>query len=281
VPPPAGANGAAQGPADVVTSVFSFWGELSFAALSTPSELPGDVPAPFDVFSYDSLVFADLRLRLTFPTGVPSSRTFTLDVTRTTFDAGASVARGQSLAAHFPVTPRGLIAGTGPTMPGDLGYMTVVTDLATVNYSAPWFGLVFDLNLGSAGALAAGAGLVATLAVVWAPGHAGLAVSVGLKLPGSTSAKDELTIEGVLKISIFAIILSYSQGAFLLAFDGLALSVFGRALPPGGSFDILVFGDPDPAAGASSLAWYGAYKKDAPKAPAAAASPLGLSSPPA
>ena len=216
---------------------------------------------------------------MTFPSGAPSTTTFALDVTRTTFDVGASVPRAQSLAAHFPVTARGLIAGTGTTMPGDLGYMTVVTDLDTVAYSAPWFGLVFDLNLGSVGALAAGAGLVATLAVVWAPGHAGLPVSIGLKLPGSTSAKDELTIEGVLKISIFAIILSYAQGAFLLAFDGVALSVFGRALPPGGSFDILVFGDPDPAAGASSLGWYGAYKKDAPKAPPAAAGPLGLGGP--
>src|SRR5205085_4778557 len=116
------------------------------------------------------------------------------------------------------------------TMPGDLGYVTVVTDLDTVTYSAPWFGLVFDLNLGSVGALAAGVGLVATLAVVWAPGRVGLPVSIGLKLPGSTSAKDELTIEGVLKISTFVIILSYAQGAFLLAFDGVALSLFGRAL---------------------------------------------------
>ena len=98
-----------------------------------------------------------------------------------------------------------------------------MTDLDTTAVPPPWFGLVYDLNLGSVGALAAGAGLVVSLGVFWAPGRPGLPVSVGLRLPGTTSAKDELTIEGVLKISMFAIILSYAQGAFLLALDGIAL----------------------------------------------------------
>ena len=43
--------------------------------------------------------------------------------------------------------------------------------------------------------------------------------------------------------------------------------------------DLGSIGDPDPAAGASSLGWYGAYAKDAPKAPVAP-SPLGPSSAP-
>ena len=55
------------------------------------------------------------------------------------------------------------------------------------------------------------------------------------------------------------------QNSFV--FTGIALSLFGKSLPPGGSFDIFVFGDPDPAAGASSLGWYGAYKKNQPIAP--------------
>jgi hypothetical protein len=262
-PPAPGTSGAGA----VVTSAFSFWGQLELAALSTGTAQAGDV-APFDVLSFDSLVFADLRLAMSFPAGSPGARTFALDVTHATFDSGASVARPQSLAAHFPVTPRGLVAGTGGTTPGDAGYAAVVTDLQTTAVKAPWYGLVYDLNLGSVGSLAAGVGIVVTLGVFWAPNGQGLPVSIGLRLPGTTSAKDEITIEGVLKIGMFAIILSYTQGAFLLAFDGVALKVFGQALPPGGSFDILVFGDPDPSAGASSLGWYGAYRKDAPKTPA-------------
>ena len=285
-PPSAASAGGTGGTGDVVTSAFSFRGELAFVALTTQvaGADGGDATAPFDVFSFDSLVFADLRLTMTFPAGSPRARTFALDVTHTTFDSGASVARSQSLAAHFPVTPRGLVAGTGTTMPGSLGYATVVTDLATTDYTPPWFGLVSDLNLGTVGSLAAGVGLVVTLGAFWAPGVRGLPVSIGLRLPGTTSASDEITIEGVLKIGMYAIVLAYAQGAFLLAFDGVALKLFGLSLPPGGSFDILIFGDPDPAAGGSSLGWYGAYKKDAPQAAspqaaAPAASPSGPSGP--
>ena len=66
---------------------------------------------------------------------------------------------------------------------------------------------------------------------------------------------------------MFAVTLTYDGAAFLLKFNGIALSLFGKSLPPGGSFDIFVFGDPDPAAGANSLGWYGAYKKDQPITP--------------
>jgi hypothetical protein len=60
---------------------------------------------------------------------------------------------------------------------------------------------------------------------------------------------------------MFAVTLTYDGTAFLLTFNGIALSLFGKSLPPGASFDIFIFGDPDPAAGANSLGWYGAYQK--------------------
>ena len=87
-------------------------------------------------------------------------------------------------------------------------------------------------------------------------------MSVGLKLPGSTGARNAITVEGVLKITMFAVQLIFDGRAYLLRLTGIALSVFGKKLPPGASFDLIVFGDPDPAAGANSLGWYGAYKKD-------------------
>ena len=71
----------------------------------------------------------------------------------------------------------------------------------------------------------------------------------------------------LLVATMFAVTLTYDGAAFLLKLTGIALSLFGKSLPPGGSFDIFVFGDPDPAAGANSLGWYGAYKKDQPIAP--------------
>ena len=246
-----------------VQTVFSFWGTLAFEKLSVGSAASGGT-VPFDLFSYDSLVFSGMKLEMSFPSAAPSTRSFRFDPSQMTFDVASSTARAQSLAAHFPVTAKGMLVSDANKAPGDYGLLPVDTDLDATPFTTPWYALSYDLNLGSAGALAAQAGLVASLVVIWAPGRSGLPVSVGLKLPGATGAKNQLTVEGVLKITMFAVTLTYDGTAFLLKLNGIALSLFGQSLPPGGSFDIFVFGDPDPAAGANSLGWYGAYIKDQP-----------------
>jgi len=246
-----------------VQTVFSFWGMLAFEELSVGSAASGGT-VPFDLFSYDSLTFSGMKLEMSFPSAAPSTRSFRFDPSQMTFDVASSTARDHSLAAHFPVTPKGMLVSDANKAPGDYGLLPVDTDLDATPFTTPWYALSYDLNLGSAGALAAQAGLVASLVVIWAPGRSGLPVSVGLKLPGATGAKNQLTVEGVLKITMFAVTLTYDGTAFLLKLNGIALSLFGKSLPPGGSFDIFVFGDPDPAAGANSLGWYGAYIKNQP-----------------
>jgi len=263
---PGQANTGQAGPGQAgttVQTVFSFWGTLAFEELSVGSAALGGT-VPFDLFSYDSLVFSGMRLEMSFPSAAPSGRSFRFDPSQMTFDAASSTARDHSLAVHFPVTPKGMLVSDANKAPGDYGLLPVDTDLDATPFTTPWYALSYDLNLGSAGALAAQAGLVASLVVVWAPGQSALPVSVGLKLPGATGAKNQLTVEGVLKITMFAVALTYDGTAFLLKLNGIALSLFGQSLPPGGSFDIFVFGDPDPAAGANSLGWYGAYIKDQP-----------------
>jgi len=249
-----------------VQTVFSFWGTLAFG------ELSADGTVPFDLFSYDSLVYSGMQLWMSFTIASPTGRAFRFDPSQMAFDAGSSTTRATGLAAHFPLTVKGVLTSDVNKTPGDSGLLPVDMDLDTVPVGTVWFGLTFDLNLGSAGALAAQAGLVASLVLIWAPGPpAGSAVPVfvGLKLPGATGATNQLTVEGVLKITMFAVTLTYDGAAFLLTLTGIALSLFGKSLPPGASFDIFVFGDPDPAAGANSLGWYGAYKKDQPIAPIA------------
>lgn len=249
-----------------VQTVFSFWGSLAFQELSAGGG------APFDLFSYDSLVYSGMKLWMSFPIAGPGGRSFRFDPSQMAFDAGSSTSRPTGLATHFPLTVKGVLTSDVNKTPGDSGLLPVDVDLDTAPVGTAWFGLDFDLNLGSAGALAAQAGLVASLVLIWAPGGpAGSAVPVfvGLKLPGATGATNQLTVEGVLKITMFAVTLAYDGAAFLLTLTGIALSLFGKSLPPGASFDIFVFGDPDPAAGANSLGWYGAYKKDQPIAPIA------------
>ena len=246
-------------PAGTVESVFSFWGTLGFRELTTATPTG---PVTLDLFSYDSLAYGNLQLSMSFSPASPSVRRFAFDPTHVGFDLGASRSRPAGFATHFPVTAKGMLAAGGTATPGDLGILPVDTDLVTSPVGTPWFALLYDLNLGSVGALAGKAGLVADFVVAWTPGTAGPAVSVGLKLPGSTGARNAITVEGVLKITMFAVQLIFDGRAYLLRLTGIALSVFGKKLPPGASFDLIVFGDPDPAAGANSLGWYGAYKKD-------------------
>jgi hypothetical protein len=160
------------------------------------------------------------------------------------------------------MTPAGMLSSDQSATPGASGYMTVSTNLDTSAVSAPWYAVRYDLNLGTAGDLAASVGFTASLAVTWAPRGSGLPVGVGLKLPGANSASDEITVEGVLKVKAYSITLSHESGAFVLRLNGIALTFLGKSLPPGGSFDLVLFGDPDPSPGSSRLGWYGAYQKD-------------------
>jgi hypothetical protein len=244
-------------------TVFRFWGKLAFKQMyvGDPNE---PTATPYDVFSYDALVFSSLMINMSFPQSNPSGRTFAFDPSQMAFDAGASSVREHGLARHFPLTIKGMLSSSANKTPGDLGFMTVVTPLQATAVNAPWFALEYDLNLGTVGALAGDLGLIARLAVSWTPGSFGLPVSVGLKLPGSSSAKDEISIMGVVKITTYSMELLYTDGGYLLKLNGIALKFFGKALPPGGSFDFFVFGDPDPRAGSNSLGWYGAYIKDPP-----------------
>ncbi len=162
-----------------VQTVFSFWGTLAFQELSVGSAAQGGA-APFDLFSYDSLVYSGMKLWMSFPIAGPTGRAFRFDPSQMAFDAGSSTTRATGLATHFPLTVKGVLTSDSNKTPGDSGLLPVDIDLDTVPVSTPWFGLNYDLNLGSAGALAAQAGLVASLVVIWAPGPAGRVRSAGL-----------------------------------------------------------------------------------------------------
>jgi hypothetical protein len=244
-----------------VQTAFSFWGALAFENLPVGDAATGG-QSTLDLFSYDSLAYSGMKLWMSFPSSDPTTRIFSFDPSQMAFDIASSTARPDSLAAHFPVTPTGVLVSAANKTPGDYGLLPVDTDLDATPVAPTWFALSFDLNLGTLGALADSVGLVASLVLAWAPGQSGLPVFVGLKLPGAAGATNELTVEGVLKVTMFAVTLAYDGTAFLLTFNGIALSLFGKSLPPGASFDIFIFGDPDPAAGANSLGWYGAYQKD-------------------
>jgi hypothetical protein len=248
---------------DRVVSLFKLGGVVRFRALGE-----------FDVFSFGTtgeesdaaigapgLAVAGLAIRMT-ATGTEVD--FAFEVTEATIDLGASRTRPDSLYARFPLKATGLLQGDESARPADAGYMPVGSPLTPGSLAGRWYAIAADLDLGSAGGLAAKADLTASLLAAWSPADDGYDVQVGLRLPGSQGGSSALTILGPLKLDIGNIrfLRDVSTRAFLLRLESIALGFLSLKLPPGGRTNLLLFGNPDPAATTNRLGWYGAYRKE-------------------
>lgn len=261
----------------LVHSRFAFWGYFDFHSLSYT--LADKSLQSYDIFSFGSeqgrdkndvqvgLAFYNLEVQMAFDLEDTSSkRSFTFDPSHISFDPGQSITRSNSLYAHFPVQIEMLSYGGNNHAPSSDGYLGVETPLKLTTLSNEWYGLVFTLSLGSLGALAASAGLVANLVMCWSPnsrsGDSAYSVFVGLKLPGVSSESTMLSIQGVLKLGINHIRLMKSdQNAYLLMLNDISLKFLGKKITPNSELDFYLFGNPDSGAKAGSLGWYAAYQK--------------------
>ncbi len=242
---------------------------FALAGLLDFTELDG-----LDLFSFGGETAADvaglrynkLLVHMAFDPAVENSSVFTFDANGIAFDTGNSTARVNSLYQHFPITLTGLIQADSVSSPGGMGYLGVQSPLTQSALVYPWFGLTFDLDLGSLGALAAKAGFVASLIAAWSPSSGTPKLFVGLKMPGSDGGKGTISIEGVLNIGFRALVLGRNGDSnYYLLLNALALKFLSLTFPPGGQIDMALFGDPADAHN-SSLGWYAAYTKDqAPK----------------
>ena len=219
----------------------------------------------FDLFSFGNspgiggLNFANLLVRMSFNPATPTYSTFAFDAQHITLNPSISVARPASLYNHFPLKLTGLIQATGSTTPPTLGYMPVDSPLRGSEIQAPWYGLAFDLNLGTLGALASKAGFTANLLAGWAPSPDNYQIYIGLKLPDSTGGKREISLQGILKLTFGDIRFLVDGDAYLLQLRKIALSLFTLSFPPG-QIDLLIFGNPNEADN-TTLGWYAAYAK--------------------
>lgn len=238
---------------------FLFWGRLNFRC-----------QAAFDVLSFgepkDSsgietpLSFANLALSVNYEPGsiIPK---LTFDPRFLTFDLKHSRARSDSLYNQFPLRADKILCSDNRSTLTSQGYMLVTTPLGKFELESgdPWYGLAFNLELGSVGALAGQSGLVFGLIAAWNPYKNKIAV--GLKLPGSSGGKSEFTIQGVLKITFeSAVLYKNDHNAYQLKLRNIMLKCLMLSFPPNAQTEIIVFGDPD--AGASdtkTLGWYAAY----------------------
>lgn len=235
-----------------VMSSFLFSGNLSFKLIED-----------LDLFSYDALPFSNLAVDITFDPRYPDTPpTYAFDSTKMSVSATGSAARPNSLADQFPLQVAGFATGAGQS-PQSLGYLSVQMPSEFAGLGDDWYAVMFDLNLGSLGALSSQKSFTATLLTAWTPSgppggnNTHYPADVELKLPFSDSSQQQFSIEDVLKLSIKSIELYKQESAYLMKFRDIALKFIGISLPPGGTTDLYLFGDP--GAKASSLAWYAAY----------------------
>jgi hypothetical protein len=241
---------------------FSFAGYMAFAALPGLDALSFGPPG--SQASGGGLAFSDLFLDLEFDpaAAVPSVFTFTPD--RIAFDTSLSTPRTTSLFASMPLTLKGLVVG-GAGGPSKQGFLPVsLPGIALSTLPDQWYGLMFDFDLGTPGALAAETGWTAGLLVAWGTGSAHdsktARASVGMQLPGAGGQSKLLSLQGILKLTIDQLVLTYVGGAYLLRLTNIALHFLSLQFPPSGQNAFYLFGDPAAAPGERShTAWYAAY----------------------
>lgn len=261
----------AQSTPTLTMANFVFWGLLDFKALVNGA-------AAFDVFSFGrvsgttpaGLSFGNLLLDMQFdPQIEPPDTVFAFDASQLSFDLATSTWRPDSFFQHFPLTLAGFTQAATGTTPTGQGWMSVTTPLTQSSLAYPWFSLNFNLNLGSAGALAAEVGFVGSITAAWSPNiTSDYTVFTGLKLPGSSGAKRAISIEGLFDITFKTLqILAPKPDTFILVLFGIGFKFLSFTFPPTGQVNFVLFGDPNATAKApdASLGWYAAYAKPTAK----------------
>ena len=272
---------------------FSFWGRMKFAYLKGFDALsfgpkPNSPIIPEDPSDQEIgfLSFSNVQVVMSFDLDTEANKvnnkTFEFQAKQLAFDLVRSSARKYSLYEKFPLKLTGLkVVKDNGTALKNSGFMPVKSPLGRGKLGDSWYGLTFDLNLGSLGALTGKAGLVVNMLLAWSPSttEGGSGIYVGLKLPGSTGGKKEISIQGVLKIvfkSIEMVVYPLDptvelyklpdeverEVGYLLKLKNIVLKFFVLSLPPSGQSEIILFGDPREVDQKDKLVgWYAAYSK--------------------
>ena len=271
---------------------FFFWGRIRFAYLAdfdllsfgslpgaeiAPTPTPGEEAADPDYLSMSNLQIV-MSFQLDQTTNQVNNRMFEFNPNQLAFDLKRSGWRQHSLYEKFPLKFSGLLSvKNDPQALAKSGFMPVKAPGQSAELGDSWYGLSFELNLGSAGALAGSAGLVVSILAAWVPEQDG--IYVGLKLPGSSGGKKEIVVQGLLKISFKSIEfvvypLDPTQDfstlpnneerkvGYLLKIKNIILKFLVLSFPPSGQTEFILFGDPrDVEREDKLLGWYAAYAK--------------------
>jgi len=266
-----------------IESAFTMWGFLNYAVMESTLTPPGQddpVTTVMDAFSFGNgdgqdsditkgLNYSNLLIDMSFNIATPTVVDYAFNASKIVFNSGFSTSRPRSLYPNFALQINNLVSGDGDTKPSKLGYLTLgIPGINTQGLTGDWYGLEMTLNMGTPGELAASLDFNASLLIAWSPGAKSTdttySAMIGIKLPGTSSNAKLLSLQGILKLSIDTLKLEYlkDESSYLLTLGNIALKFMGiLKLPPGGSTNFLLFGNPNPGATAKSLGWYAAYNK--------------------
>jgi hypothetical protein len=256
-----------------VSVTFSFSGSLHFSA-------PENIA--LDIFSYDSLPYSGLIVRMDFVASEPAKRSLKVDLTGFSLDGNppAAVARADSLVKKFPMKLQRFYSSSSADRPAEDkdtapvkdGYVPVTCD---ANSDTPLakqiYGFDFTLNLGTLGEFASNAGINVNLLLAWSTEKQ---VKVFLKFPGVSGASADLfSLQGVVTFGASEYKLEYIDNqenngvkGWILTLKEMGLRILGVGFPTGNKPSLYIFGPPtaqgQPAQGDNEtpLGWYAAYK---------------------
>ncbi|MCY0916312.1 hypothetical protein [Massilia antarctica] len=281
------APAATGDPNAVVQAQFRLGGALAFQQL-TDFDILSYGPAADGSDAASALNFRNLLIDFSFPLYKPQIKPlFAESADKLTTDP-RSPPRTQSLVNRFPVKLAGLIGVPvkGGQAPNERGYSAADTPLPNSRLAAPWWGIVYEIDLGTGGALSSGSALTLTVLAAWTgkgkdtgTGDGDAPLYVGVHLPGLKDLVGaDLPFESFLRMGFRNIKFSAydtdtGDRAYILRFRRFSISVLGVSFPPG-NMDVVLFGNP--SGDKSKVGWYAAYAADEDKKKTRLASPQRL-----
>ncbi len=252
-----------------ISSRFAIWGSMEFNQLDF-----------LDMFSFEKLSFADLGIEMSYqlvlePKEQPRTQDLSMNFApgNLRFDFGATKQRTEddSLLALLPFKLKSFLYSENGQNISDLDYFGVsLNSLGQVDTSPTFnFALIFDLDLGSLGGLVGDlSAFKFSMILGWQPpsGPNPNALVFGIQMP-EADGKLELTIEGVLKISIKEFQLKYVTNStdklLVLSMHDSYMEILGTRIPPGNIFfDLALFA---PTKGENKIGWIAALNAQDPK----------------
>lgn len=167
-----------------------------------------------------------------------------------------STPRQGSFAAGFPIRPVSISRYT--VSAEELGYTSITVPLQQGKLADEWYGLLFEVPLGTLGGLAPEGQLILSLMLGWS------SVADGNKAPlfaGVKQWQTSLNLQGVFTIGFTSISITVEEKEtgcrYNIVFNQFGLHVLGTTFPPGAN-KLILFADEQ----GRKLGWYAAYQSE-------------------